>query len=331
MAIKVNYNPAWLSWVASTTTCLRYHGMDVDEVDVAGHSGYAFRMVVARDVCPSGPTVFDWNELNQGITCLGRSVRTELGMYWGEADSDKAALDKARRDLLEFVRYETKEGNPVVIWGTYVPEFGVATGVEDDKYICSTFREMTGEEQHPLAHDELHDVGIVYGLSFPHALHSDQARADAEALRRAARLLNQPDLQGQYRTGRGAYDNWIEALLNYKINAFGNAYNASCWAEQKQFARDFLYRLAERMPAARGSLEEAAGLFGECNTHMQQFAELFAFPAGEAVEQEESRTEGVRLLELAQELEERAALAVAHAAREYEQASLAAQEEAAAD
>ena len=74
------------------------------------------------------------------------------------------------------------------------------------------------------------------------------------------------------------------------------------------------------MPDARGSLEEAAGVFGEVHGHMQDFAELFAFPAGEAVEQEESRSEGVRLLELAEELEERAALAVAHAARDSEQA-----------
>src|SRR5690606_16410276 len=118
----------------------------------------------------------------------------------------------------------------------------------------------------------------------------------------------------QYREGIGAYENWINALLNYEINPFGNAYNASCWAEQKQFARDFLARLAQRMPAARGSLEEASGLFGEIFTHMRDFSELFAFPAGEAVEQEDSRAEGVRLLELAMALEGQAAVAVAHAA-----------------
>ena len=183
MTINVNYNPAWLSWVASTTTCLRYHGMDVDEVDVAGHSGYAFRMVVARDLCPSGPTVFSWHELAQGITLLGRSTRSEFGLYPGKEPAQMEALDRARRDLLEFVRHETAAGNPVVVWGTYVPEFGVTTAVKDDRYIVSTFREMTGEEEPPLAHDELHDLGIVYGLSFPHAVSFDPGQRDGMALK----------------------------------------------------------------------------------------------------------------------------------------------------
>lgn len=322
MAIKVNYNPAWLSWVASATTCLRYHGMDVDEVDVAGQSGYAFRMVVARDVCPSGPTVFDWNELNLGIIGLGRSVRMELAQFPGDSAEAKKSLDGARRGLLEFVRRETDNGNPVVIWGAYVPEFGVATGVEDGRYIISSFREMTGEEQPPVAHDGLEDLGIVYGLSFPHALPVDEEQRDVSALRRAALLTNTPDLHGVYRTNSGAYENWIQALLNNELNAFGNAYNASCWAEQKQFARDFLARLTDRMPEASAHLEQASGLYGEAYGFMRDLAELFAFPAGEAVEVEESRAAGVRLLELAMQVESRAAIAVAEAARTAERGML---------
>ena len=331
MTIKVNYNPAWLSWVASTTTCLRFHGMDVNEIDVAGHSGYAFRMVVARDVCPSGPTVFDWNELLPGICQLGRNCRTELGLYPGDYAGRELALESARRDLLEFVRHETRDGHPVVIWGTYVPEFGVATAVEDDCYVVSTFREMTGEEQPPIRYDDLHDLGIVYGLSFPHATQFDPELRDAMALQRAANLLNTADLGGKYRVNDGAYDNWIGALLNNRVNGFGNAYNASCWAEQKQLARDFLNRLAVRLPAVSGRLEEAAGLFAEVHGHMQSLAEHFPFPGGPTVESEEGRLEGVRLLELARQQESHAAIAVARAAREQNSRMLDAQEANAAD
>jgi len=315
MSIKVNYNPAWLSWVASTTTCLRYYGMEVDEVDVAGHSGYAFRMVVARDVCPSGPTVFDWNELLQGICLLGRNCRTELGIYPGDYAGRELALESARRDLLSFVRDETEHGNPVVIWGTYVPEFGVATAVENDCYVVSTFREMTGEEQPPIRYDELHDLGIVYGLSFPHATQFDPLQRDSLALQRAAKLLDTADLGGNYRVNYGAYDNWMNALLNNRINGFGNAYNASCWAEQKQLGGDFLYRLAGRLPAVAARLEEAAQLMGVVQGYMQQLAEHFPFPAGPAVESESGRAEGVRLLGLARQEESQVAIAVTRAAR----------------
>ncbi|MEZ5339219.1 MAG: hypothetical protein R3F46_13290 [bacterium] len=322
MAIKVNYNPAWLSWVASTTTCLRYHGLNVDEVDVAGHSGYAFRMVVARDVCPSGPTCFNWQELNIGIQNLGRSTRSEIGL-WNDKDPAQAELLEAgRRDLLAFVRKEISAGRPCVIWGTYVPEFGVVTGVENDSYVVSTFREMTGEEQPPIPWNELHDLGDVYGLSFPHETRMDSQLRDTLALENAARLLNTADMHGNHRINDGAYDNWISALLDNTANSFGNAYNASCWAEQKQLASDFLYRLARRMPDAAGNLEEAAGHMHEVQAYMQQVAELFPFPAGSAVETEEGRREGVRLLELAQQREVSVALAVAHAAREQNAAML---------
>lgn len=331
MTIKVNYNTAWLSWVASVTTCLRYQKMEVDEVDVAGHSGYAFRMVVARDVCPSGPTSFDMNQLLCGIQALGRTTRVETGA-WNPNDPALAELlTAARRDLLQFIGDEVRDGRPCVLWGTYVPEFGVVTGVESDCYIVSTFREMTGEEQPLIPWNELHDLGIVYGLSFPFETRLDPAERDSLALNNAARLLNMADLGGVYRYNDGAYDNWISALLTNTANTFGNAYNASCWAEQKQFARDFLGRLARRMPAVAGRLEEAAGIFAEVHDYMQALAEHFAFPGGPMVESEEGRLEGVRLLELARQQESHAAIAVARAAREYNSAVLDAAEAQAAD
>jgi hypothetical protein len=38
------YRPAWLTWVASATTCLNALGIECDRVDVAGFSGYAFHL-----------------------------------------------------------------------------------------------------------------------------------------------------------------------------------------------------------------------------------------------------------------------------------------------
>jgi hypothetical protein len=56
----VRFGSSWLSWVGATTGCLNALGVQCDPADVAGHSGYAFRLTIVKDVCVSGPTCFAW-------------------------------------------------------------------------------------------------------------------------------------------------------------------------------------------------------------------------------------------------------------------------------
>jgi len=44
--IDVEYQPAWLTWLAATSTCLKALGVEHDMADLAGHSGYAFCLSV---------------------------------------------------------------------------------------------------------------------------------------------------------------------------------------------------------------------------------------------------------------------------------------------
>jgi len=72
--MDVQLQPAWLTWVSATTTCLKALGTDCDTVDVAGMTGYAFVLSVHKELCPSGPTVFDWCSLLAGVQLLGRTT-----------------------------------------------------------------------------------------------------------------------------------------------------------------------------------------------------------------------------------------------------------------
>lgn len=72
--MDVNYRPAWLTRVASTTTCLQALGAECDQVEVAGFSGYAFHPGVHEELCPSGLTVLDWSRLSRGVHALGRAT-----------------------------------------------------------------------------------------------------------------------------------------------------------------------------------------------------------------------------------------------------------------
>ena len=52
----LQYQPAWLTWVASATSCLRALDVQCDPSDVAGFSGYAFHFGIHEEVGPEGQT-----------------------------------------------------------------------------------------------------------------------------------------------------------------------------------------------------------------------------------------------------------------------------------
>jgi hypothetical protein len=113
--MEVEYPPAWLTWVASTTGCLRALGVDCDQVDVAAHSGYAFLMNVPEGLCPSGPTAFDWGALHRGLALLGRSTLVYSG---GECSAGKEKPEHVRlqcRAAYDIVAREMGEGRPCVL------------------------------------------------------------------------------------------------------------------------------------------------------------------------------------------------------------------------
>ncbi|MCX6646817.1 MAG: hypothetical protein NTY09_10770 [bacterium] len=220
--MEVKYQPAWLTWVASVTTCLNALGHDVDCADVAAASGYAFMISVHKTLCPSGPTVFDWGGLINGINMLGRStvVFTSADCHIGEAICDRTR--EHARQVYELVEREIKAGRPCVLWGTYVPEFGVAVGVDDGKYIVKSFRECHNEDQPPIPYDDVQAPGGPYMMGFPSPTKSiSDCQLDKFVLAKAVNLLLAPNTDKHYSFGLEGYDAWIDAIKENKADKFG--------------------------------------------------------------------------------------------------------------
>jgi hypothetical protein len=104
--MEVVYTPAWLTWVAATTTCLRALKAPCDTVDVAGMTGYAFHLAVARGLCPSGPTALEWSAWPPSPRRSGRPSRERppasmpirrTGLRRGSDDTDGKKPGDARR------------------------------------------------------------------------------------------------------------------------------------------------------------------------------------------------------------------------------------------
>ncbi len=95
--------------------------------DIIATSGFAFRMWVSEDLCPSATSIwsFDdqkpWTE-NGGLIC------NYVGRYWGQDDIE----EERRLEAIAIIKESIDSGVPAVSWDIGVPEWGLIIGYDDD-------------------------------------------------------------------------------------------------------------------------------------------------------------------------------------------------------
>jgi len=307
--MNVEWQPCWLTWVSATTTCLRALGVDCDCADVAGMSGYAFVLNVHKELCPSGPTAFDWGMLAPGVNALGRST-----LQFPTSDCSSPETRANCQAAYEVVAQEVAAGRPCVLWGAYVPEFAAAIGVQDGCFLVKSFREVRFEPQPPIPCEELQAPGGPYVLAFPTRIAAVPGGGDARAITHAAELLLTPNRHGDYGFGLAAYGTWVAFMEGEGDNTFGNAYNTQCYAQGRALAHKFLTRVLARNPKLAEPLGSAVSAYEAAARAMGQLAQLFPFPARDELSDRPRRQEAVGLLRSAQKAEASAADALRVAA-----------------
>jgi len=303
--MEVSFQPAWLSWVAATGACLRALGVDCDNADVAGYSGYAFHMNVPPQVDVSGPTSFPWGDLASGIRSLGRSTL--------ELKADEVYDEPNMGEAFALAGREVKAGRPCVLWGIEMPEFCAVVGVEGDEFIYRWAGQPASDQR--LQYTKVQCPAGPYVLAFPTATPTVRVVAGRVALVNALSFLHRRPGRRSHHFGLAAYDSWIVELEAGSANGFGNSYCAQCFGEAKGFSRDFLTRLADRNTHAAGPLDKALLAYGEVADAMQRVAQLFPFPgaADQKVADLVTIGEAVESLKAARDAETRAAAALEEA------------------
>jgi hypothetical protein len=265
--MDVTVAPGWLTWVGATTACLRALGVQCDNAEVAGRTGYAFTLNVPKTVGVWGPTAFVWSALRNGLHELGRSTLE----FYGQ-DQNPTTF----RAAYDLVAREVEAGRPCLINGAFVPEFAAVVGVQDGYYhLVGAIRDE------PLHCEKLDAPGGVYVLAFPTEVTPGGA-ADRMALHRATRLLRDPELSplSDQTSGLAGYDAWINELQARRANEWGNSYCAQCFAEARRFAAEFVGRLAGRHPDNE-PLQLAVEPYLTVVEAMNRVSQLFPFPGKE--------------------------------------------------
>ncbi len=270
-SVGLTWQPAWLSYVGSVTTCLQALGVECDPAEVAGASGYAFAISINEGLCPSGPTCLEWNLLSQGVSDLGRSTTT---YYAQECYVKHTRNDRTRahaREAFELAKRETEAGRPCVVWGLGVAEFGVVHGTEGDEYLCV----KGGPTPARVRWDEVDAPGGPFCLAFPTAREVDADQAARLALWRAVMMTRRPNYSARWTTQHGAYDFWIEELRAGHAVRWSTSYNAQCWAEAREHAAGYTDRLASRLPGAADALGDAHEAYRVVADHLKVVAKAF--------------------------------------------------------
>lgn len=117
--------------------------------DIIATSGFAFRMWVTADLCPSATSIWDfdsqkpWVE-NGGLLC------NYVGRYWGQEHLEK----EKRLEAIENIKKSIDNGIAAISWDIGVPEWGLITGYDDETQ--NLFVQQTNyNEPTPMPYDVL--------------------------------------------------------------------------------------------------------------------------------------------------------------------------------
>ncbi len=95
--------------------------------DIVASSGFAFRMWIAADLCPSETSIWDFGRQPEWIQNGGLTV-DHINCCW----QPENVLNEARNSALPKIKASIDRGIPVVAWDIGVPEWGLITGYNDE-------------------------------------------------------------------------------------------------------------------------------------------------------------------------------------------------------
>lgn len=108
--------------------------------DIVATSGFAFRMWVAADLCPSAMSTWAFNQQKPWVENGGLSC-DYIERLWGQEDVE----EERRLAAIEMIKSSIDDGIAVISWDIDVPEWGLVIGYDDRLQKLATLS-ITGVE-----------------------------------------------------------------------------------------------------------------------------------------------------------------------------------------
>ena len=121
--------------------------------DIIASSGFAFRMWVAPDLCPSATSIWDFSKQPEWVA-NGGLVCDYTERLWGQENIE----EERRKTAIQQIKNAIDNGMAAVVWDISSCEWGIITGYDDESKILFTLRIDGSEDQ--IAYDKLGKLEI---------------------------------------------------------------------------------------------------------------------------------------------------------------------------
>ncbi len=121
------------SFAKSLSAAVRNSPYSEKSEDIVATSGFAFRMWVSADLCPSATSIWSFDDQkpwveNGGLTC------EYVGRYWEQEHIEK----EKQLEAIKNIKASIDRGIPAVSWDIGIPEWGLIIGYDDDAQSFAT-------------------------------------------------------------------------------------------------------------------------------------------------------------------------------------------------
>ncbi len=108
--------------------------------EIVASSGFAFRMWVSPDLCPSATSMWQFDRQKNWVERGGISCQY-IERMWGQEDVE----EERRQEAVQLIRQSIDSGIPVINWDIVVCEWGLITGYDDESETFAVLP-ITGQE-----------------------------------------------------------------------------------------------------------------------------------------------------------------------------------------
>jgi len=258
--------------------------------DIIASSGFAFRMWVSHDLCPSATSMWEfkkqpvWVE-NGGFACH------YVERLWGQ----EAVEEERRKAAVDMIRASVDRGMPAISWDIGVPEWGLIVGYDDHTQTFSTLSVMR-EGEMPYSQLGRREIPILSVLTVMEKTDKSQEQILQDTMRlalshlkgeewceNAGGLKAYPALIKHFEGEFNPDESWN---MEYFLGTFGGL---------KYYAWKYFEKYGQ---------SELVGLYSEIE---RAWREAFGIKTGEDITKQETREKIAALLKTAQQKEEEAA------------------------
>lgn len=210
--------------------------------DIIASSGFAFRMWVAPDLCPSATSIWDFSKQPEWVA-NGGLVCDYTERLWGQENIE----EERRKTAIRQIKNAIDNGMSAVVWDISGCEWGIITGYDDESKILVTLRIDGSEDQ--IAYDRLGklEIQILSVLTVSNKSDKSVKQIVADTKRLAVSHLR-GDEWCENAKGIAAYDalcNFISEKLTSDV-AWQLEYYLGTYAALKWYAWQFFDKYEEK-------------------------------------------------------------------------------------